>query len=758
MERKQISVSQVRGVDPVDGIVEAIVSVTNIVDNVNDIILPGAYKQTLKKRNPKVVWSHDTNIPVGKTLKVEELLPGDPRLPADLVAKDAGALLVKMQFNLNTSRGRDAYEDVQFFGSEQEWSIGYSVPEGKSITDTKTGIRKIQQLELYEYSPVIFGAAPNTRTLSKDGILIDDAKDELEIVELEGKAVPERYSDLDFSIPSGVKEEAETGLRWASEFGRGGTAVGKNTANYLVGNSEADWKKVFHISAYFARHENEMSLPKNSKPGADGYPGNGLIAWKLWGGDSGRRWSQKLVEAMKKRDEESDVDVVRGPGGRVARVEGKAEVSSAVEKRLRDLVAEHNEKYGDNPAKKVTYASLVAVFSRGVGAYRTNPSSVRPNVTSPEQWAYGRVSGFLYALRNGRFRNKPYDTDLLPEDHPLSSRGEKAVFTDMPSGEPSSFGEPDTLTEGKPYQIIKGAEGCTSGYAIVKVGDTSPIEGGCHETLEEAQAHMTALNIATEGEKSLDGLEGRIDPIQSSLYEALEMVVEEHGKFDQTTGNRGAHYVGAESNPFNEAGMNCGNCVFYEGGGRCEIVEGSVEAGAVCKFWIIPEDLISSDEKMEHTEEEKSLFEEVEAKGAVRSHSTAVNATDAWVDTTMYKRMRSPEDPEYYSKIFAYRNPSKDGTMKTHYSFIHHFVSENGTPGAAAWGAISNSMSVLNGARTGTILRGEERRSVYNHFKRHYDDYGKDAPELKSDQELDEIMMKKGLIDAPLTKEEETNG
>jgi hypothetical protein len=95
--------------------------------------------------------------------------------------------------------------------------------------------------------------------------------------------------------------------------------------------------------------------------------------------------------------------------------------------------------------------------------------------------------------------------------------------------------------------------------------------------------------------------------------------------------------------------------------------------------------------------------------------------------------------------------------MKTHYSFVHHFVGTDGTPGAAAWGALRNSMSVLNGARTGTMLRGEERRSVYNHFKRHYEDFGKEPPELKSDKELDEIMMSKGIIDAPLTKEEEAN-
>ena len=33
---------------------------------------------------------------------------------------------------------------------------------------------------------------------------------------------------------------------------------------------------------------------------------------------------------------------------------------------------------------------LSAVFRRGVGAYRNNPASVRPNVRSEEQWAYAQ--------------------------------------------------------------------------------------------------------------------------------------------------------------------------------------------------------------------------------------------------------------------------------------------------------------------------------------------------------------------------------
>lgn len=38
---------------------------------------------------------------------------------------------------------------------------------------------------------------------------------------------------------------------------------------------------------------------------------------------------------------------------------------------------------------------LDEVYDRGVGAYKTNPKSVRPNVKSPEQWAMARVYSFV---------------------------------------------------------------------------------------------------------------------------------------------------------------------------------------------------------------------------------------------------------------------------------------------------------------------------------------------------------------------------
>ena len=94
----------------------------------------------------------------------------------------------------------------------------------------------------------------------------------------------------------------------------------------------------------------------------------------------------------------------------------------ATQKSLKKKSSEHNEKYGKDPKKKLTNGNYLAVsYHRGLAAYNSNPESVRPSVSSAAQWAMGRVNGLLYALRTGKFRRKPYDTDLLPPDHPLAN-------------------------------------------------------------------------------------------------------------------------------------------------------------------------------------------------------------------------------------------------------------------------------------------------------------------------------------------------
>jgi len=102
----------------------------------------------------------------------------------------------------------------------------------------------------------------------------------------------------------------------------------------------------------------------------------------------------------------------------------KKEISERLKVALQNKIDDHNDEVGDDEDKRTTVSILFQVYERGIGAYRTNPSSVRPSVSSPEQWAMARVNSFLYALRNGKYRSGKHDTDLLPEGHPMSSKDE----------------------------------------------------------------------------------------------------------------------------------------------------------------------------------------------------------------------------------------------------------------------------------------------------------------------------------------------
>lgn len=72
-----------------------------------------------------------------------------------------------------------------------------------------------------------------------------------------------------------------------------------------------------------------------------------------------------------------------------------------------------NQKYGfkkDEPhslkeISKITgykLSGLQTIFDKGIGAYKTNPTSVRPNVVSAEQWAFARVYSAVMGGRTAK--------------------------------------------------------------------------------------------------------------------------------------------------------------------------------------------------------------------------------------------------------------------------------------------------------------------------------------------------------------------
>lgn len=93
-----------------------------------------------------------------------------------------------------------------------------------------------------------------------------------------------------------------------------------------------------------------------------------------------------------------------------------------------------------------------------------------------------------------------------------------------------------------------------------------------------------------EGEEDHDHdheeMTGDMTARQLAVMAANESICYEYGCWPQSE----AHYM--EENPFNSQGMNCANCVAFEGGGSCEWVEGDIKADALCKLWVIPNRLL----------------------------------------------------------------------------------------------------------------------------------------------------------------------
>jgi len=150
--------------DEAEGIVECFVAGIGNKDSVGDVCASGAFTKSLLRRKPRVVWGHNWNDPIGKVLEIYEVGPQDPRLPLKMKIAGIGGLFAKVQFNLNSEKGKEAFLNVAFFGEEQEWSIGYKTLRAQF--DQKAQANILYEVELYEVSPVLHGANQLTGTIS----------------------------------------------------------------------------------------------------------------------------------------------------------------------------------------------------------------------------------------------------------------------------------------------------------------------------------------------------------------------------------------------------------------------------------------------------------------------------------------------------------------------------------------------------------------------------------------------------------------
>jgi HK97 family phage prohead protease len=136
------------------GVFEGYASVFNVVDQVQDKIAPGAFKESLaahrkSSRQPPLLWQHDAQEPIGAWREMYEdnhglFVKGDLFIKDIALAKEAYKLLKE-----NVVTGL---------------SIGYRTQE--SHFEQKGGVRVLTKLDLMEVSLVTFPANEMARVSS----------------------------------------------------------------------------------------------------------------------------------------------------------------------------------------------------------------------------------------------------------------------------------------------------------------------------------------------------------------------------------------------------------------------------------------------------------------------------------------------------------------------------------------------------------------------------------------------------------------
>lgn len=124
-----------------------------------------------------------------------------------------------------------------------------------------------------------------------------------------------RGEAIDLRPTAGMRDEAQRGLDWRAEYGRGGTGVAVRRARQILSGDEMTPETVITMAAWFARHAVDKE-GEGYRQGEPGYPSAGRIAWALWGGDAGEAWATRKREEIMRIDDALDEARSASPAGR----------------------------------------------------------------------------------------------------------------------------------------------------------------------------------------------------------------------------------------------------------------------------------------------------------------------------------------------------------------------------------------------------------------------------------------------------------
>jgi len=123
------------------GIFEGYGSVFNIKDSYGDVVVKGAFEESLQKNgNPSMLWQHNTDMPIGVWTNARE---------------DSAGLWLRGEINLNVQQGKEAFALIKQ-RAIKGLSIGFITQEEE--LDRTANTRMLKKVELMEVSLVTFPA------------------------------------------------------------------------------------------------------------------------------------------------------------------------------------------------------------------------------------------------------------------------------------------------------------------------------------------------------------------------------------------------------------------------------------------------------------------------------------------------------------------------------------------------------------------------------------------------------------------------
>lgn len=316
-------------------------SVKNVIDNVGDVIIDGAYADLdMVLKEGFFANAHDHAMPIGYFTEMYE---------------DEKGLFFRAKFHSNeiAQQYKTIIEERQAADKSITFSIGYRVLDAepgvfeekrcrylkkisvKEISFTlipanemaKGGFKKSREQEFMDLKQIITDYAERLKQINELGrsdnwkkerveelkqiteelksivVEINLPEDESEVEEPDDM-IDEKEVDL---IPTQEMADAAKKGRRLHEAGKSGDGLTRKTvirANLIAERKELTEEHVIEMNAWFARHASDKTADWDK----EGEETPGYVAWLLWGGDPGRDWAERKVALMRQQEKQEVLD------------------------------------------------------------------------------------------------------------------------------------------------------------------------------------------------------------------------------------------------------------------------------------------------------------------------------------------------------------------------------------------------------------------------------------------------------------------